>query len=46
MAALWKPGMGVYMKEPETNLFVFQFHQEVDVKESWIADRGHSTEEH
>lgn len=26
MAALWKPGMGVYMKELEANLFLFQFY--------------------
>lgn len=32
MAALWKPGMGVYMKELEANLFLFQFYHEVDVK--------------
>lgn len=32
MAALWKPGRGVYMKELETNLYLFQFYHEVDVK--------------
>ncbi|XP_074377829.1 uncharacterized protein LOC141719355 [Apium graveolens] len=32
LAALWKPGMGVYIKELETNLFLFQFYHEVDVK--------------
>lgn len=32
MAALWRPGMGVYMKELEKNLFVFKFYLEVDVK--------------
>ncbi|KAK1392891.1 DUF4283 domain-containing protein [Heracleum sosnowskyi] len=31
LAALWKPGMGVYIKELETNLFLFQFYHEVDV---------------
>ena len=32
MAALWKPGKGVYMKEMEANLFLFQFYHEIDVK--------------
>lgn len=32
MAALWKPGMDVYMKELEIDLFLFQFYHEVDVK--------------
>lgn len=32
LAALWKPGMGVYIKDLETNLFLFQFYHEVDVK--------------
>lgn len=32
LAALWKPGMGVYIKELEVNLFLFQFYHEVDIK--------------
>lgn len=32
LAALWKSGMGVYMKELEANLYLFQFYYEVDVK--------------
>lgn len=32
LAALWKPCMGVYIKELEVNLFLFQFYHEVDVK--------------
>ncbi|KAL8158313.1 hypothetical protein AgCh_002855 [Apium graveolens] len=32
MAALWRPGKGVYMKELDTNLYLFQFYHEVDAK--------------
>lgn len=32
LAALWKPGRGVYMKELDTNLYLFQFYHELDVK--------------
>lgn len=32
IAALWKPGKGVYIKDLESNLFLFQFFHEVDVK--------------
>lgn len=32
MAELWRPGMGVYMRELDVNLFLFQFYHEVDVK--------------
>lgn len=32
LAAIWKPGRGVYIKELETNLYLFQFYHEVDVK--------------
>lgn len=32
LAALWKPGRGVYMKELEANLYLFQFYHELDVK--------------
>lgn len=29
---LWKPGMGVYIKELDVNRYLFQFYHEVDVK--------------
>lgn len=29
---LWKPGRGVYMKEIDSNLYLFQFYHELDVK--------------
>lgn len=32
LAALWKPGKGVYIKAPEANLFLFQFYHEIDIK--------------
>lgn len=32
LAVLWKPGKGVYMKELDTNLYLFQFYHELDVK--------------
>lgn len=32
MAALWKPGKGVYIKELDTNLYLYQFFHEVDIK--------------
>lgn len=32
LALLWKPGRGVYMKELESNLYLFQFYHEIDVK--------------
>lgn len=32
LAALWKPGKGVYMKELDNNLYLFQFYHELDVK--------------
>lgn len=32
LAALWKPGMGVYIKDLDVNLYLFQFYHEVDVK--------------
>lgn len=32
LAALWKPGKGVYMKKVDTNLYLFQFYHEIDVK--------------
>lgn len=32
MAALWKPGKGVYIRELGVNLFMFQFYHEIDIK--------------
>lgn len=32
LAALWKPGRGVYIKALEANLFLFQFYHEIDIK--------------
>lgn len=32
LVALQNPCMGVYIKEPESNLFILQFYHEVDVK--------------
>lgn len=32
MAALWKPGKGIFMKELDSNLYLFQFFHEIDVK--------------
>ncbi|XP_074336834.1 uncharacterized protein At4g02000-like [Apium graveolens] len=32
LAALWRSGKGVYMKELDTNLYLFQFYHDLDVK--------------
>lgn len=32
LAVLWKLGKGVYMKELDSNLYLFQFYHEVDVR--------------
>ncbi|XP_074326563.1 uncharacterized protein LOC141664509 [Apium graveolens] len=32
MAALWRPGKGVFIKEIDVNLYVFQFYHMVDMK--------------
>lgn len=32
LAALWKPGRGVYIKEVDVNLYLFQFYHEIDIK--------------
>lgn len=32
LAVLWKPGRGVYIKELDSNLYLFQFYHELDVK--------------
>lgn len=44
MAALWKPGRGVYIKSLEPNLFLFQFYHDVDINRviegsPWTYDR-------
>lgn len=31
MAALWRPGKGVYIKEVDHNIYIFQFYHEVDI---------------
>ncbi|KAL8093146.1 hypothetical protein AgCh_035147 [Apium graveolens] len=31
MAALWRPGKGVYIKEVDRNRYIFQFYHEVDI---------------
>lgn len=32
LATLWRPGKGVCMKEIDTNLYLFQFFHEIDIK--------------
>lgn len=32
MASLWRPGRGVYVKELETNRYIFQFYHEIDIR--------------
>ncbi|XP_030497870.2 uncharacterized protein LOC115713529 [Cannabis sativa] len=32
MASLWQPGKGVYIKELDTNRYLFQFYHEIDVQ--------------
>lgn len=32
LAALWRPGRGVYIREVEPNIYLFQFYHEVDIK--------------
>lgn len=32
MAALWKPGKGVYIKELDAKMYLFQFYHELDVR--------------
>lgn len=31
LAALWRPGKGVYIRELDVNLFMFQFYHEIDI---------------
>uniref|UniRef100_A0A803PIN7 Reverse transcriptase domain-containing protein n=1 Tax=Cannabis sativa TaxID=3483 RepID=A0A803PIN7_CANSA len=44
MAFLWQPGMGMYVKELNPNLFLFQFYHEIDIQlvidgSPWTYDR-------
>ncbi|XP_060959153.1 uncharacterized protein LOC133030431 [Cannabis sativa] len=44
MAFLWQPGMGMYVKELNPNLFLFQFYHEIDIQRvidgsPWTYDR-------
>uniref|UniRef100_A0A803QI56 Reverse transcriptase n=1 Tax=Cannabis sativa TaxID=3483 RepID=A0A803QI56_CANSA len=44
MATLWQPGRGMYVKELDSNLFLFQFYHEVDIDRviegsPWTFDR-------
>ncbi|KAM6570884.1 hypothetical protein CsatA_014964 [Cannabis sativa] len=44
MAFLWQPGMGMYVKELNPNLFLIQFHHEIDIQRvidgsPWTYDR-------
>ncbi|KAM6549548.1 hypothetical protein CsatB_021224 [Cannabis sativa] len=44
MAVLWQPGRGMYVKELEHNLYLFQFYHEVDIERvmegsPWTFDR-------
>ncbi|KAM6590994.1 hypothetical protein CsatA_013599 [Cannabis sativa] len=32
MASLWQPGRGVYVKEIESNRYLFQFYHEIDLE--------------
>lgn len=32
LSALWKPWKGIYIKELDANLFLFQFYHEIDIK--------------
>uniref|UniRef100_A0A803NFH1 Reverse transcriptase domain-containing protein n=1 Tax=Cannabis sativa TaxID=3483 RepID=A0A803NFH1_CANSA len=45
IATLWQPGRGLYVKELEPNLFLFQFYHEVDIERviegsPWTFDRA------
>ncbi|KAM6543681.1 hypothetical protein CsatB_008128 [Cannabis sativa] len=45
IATLWQPGRGLYMKELDSNLFLFQFYHEVDIERviegsPWTFDRA------
>lgn len=32
LAALWRPGNGVFIKEIDMNLYMFQFYYDIDIK--------------
>ncbi|XP_074352663.1 uncharacterized protein LOC141691808 [Apium graveolens] len=32
MASLWRPGRGVYMKQLDSNRFLFQFYHKIDIR--------------
>ncbi|KAM6600113.1 hypothetical protein CsatA_019722 [Cannabis sativa] len=38
MAVLWKPGMGMYVKDLGENKFIFQFYHEIDIQR--VVDRS------
>ncbi|XP_060960751.1 uncharacterized protein LOC133031289 [Cannabis sativa] len=38
MAVLWKPGMGMYVKDLGANRFIFQFYHEIDIQR--VIDRS------
>uniref|UniRef100_A0A803PSH6 DUF4283 domain-containing protein n=1 Tax=Cannabis sativa TaxID=3483 RepID=A0A803PSH6_CANSA len=38
MAVLWKPSMGVYVKELGGNKYIFQFYHEIDIQR--VIDRS------
>uniref|UniRef100_A0A803P1Q3 DUF4283 domain-containing protein n=1 Tax=Cannabis sativa TaxID=3483 RepID=A0A803P1Q3_CANSA len=45
MATLWQPGRGLYVKELDPNLYLFQFYHEVDIERvvegsPWTFDRA------
>ncbi|KAM6592919.1 hypothetical protein CsatA_000622 [Cannabis sativa] len=45
IATLWQPGRGLYVKELDPNLFLFQFYHEVDIERviegsPWTFDRA------
>ncbi|XP_060972000.1 uncharacterized protein LOC115703869 [Cannabis sativa] len=45
IATLWQPGRGLYVKELDSNLFLFQFYHEVDIERviegsPWTFDRA------
>ncbi|KAM6575647.1 hypothetical protein CsatA_023974 [Cannabis sativa] len=44
LASLWQPGMGMFVKQLDTNRFLFQFYHEVDIQRvingsPWTYDR-------
>lgn len=46
MASLWRPGKGMYVKQLDSNRFLFQFYHEIDIKRvcdgsPWTFGRFH-----